>query len=226
MLGHMVSPRGAAAVKHVCGRPSSVVAQAQARQPGNWDSTQEGAYSVSVLGDLHLEPAQMHLFHEARQQLVAVMEPGAPRVVQLGDLGGYKHRPGGCIIHNLKRLALMMLGNHSLCVVQVDLGLSIDLDAVVSVLAGLAAAIHLAAVLLLCVLQHCRLPGLLQGGVRVPGQLWRACGAHHRQSWYAQAAPDICGSVRGGEGGVLHVDRSTHRFMRLPLIADAGPHTA
>jgi hypothetical protein len=43
----------------------------------------------------------MHLFHEARQQLVAAMDqPGssnglsATRVVQLGDLGGYQHRPG------------------------------------------------------------------------------------------------------------------------------------
>lgn len=64
-------------------------------------SAQGGAYSVSVLGDLHLEPAQMHLFHEARQQLVAAMaqpnsssELSGARVVQLGDLGGYDHRPG------------------------------------------------------------------------------------------------------------------------------------
>jgi len=65
------------------------------------NSAGEGPYSVSVLGDLHLEPAQMHLFHEARQQLVqamsgdsdGVVRQGA-RVVQLGDLGGYKHRPG------------------------------------------------------------------------------------------------------------------------------------
>jgi hypothetical protein len=56
---------------------------------------------VSVLGDLHLEPAQMHLFEEARQQLVAAMaqpnsssELSGARVVQLGDLGGYNHRPG------------------------------------------------------------------------------------------------------------------------------------
>jgi len=59
-------------------------------------------YSISILGDLHLEPAQMHLFEQARQQLVTAMSeagavlPGA-RVVQLGDLGGYAHRPGGCI---------------------------------------------------------------------------------------------------------------------------------
>lgn len=56
---------------------------------------------MSVLGDLHLEPAQMHLFYEARQQLVQAMSSAddgvvlhGARVVQLGDLGGYKHRPG------------------------------------------------------------------------------------------------------------------------------------
>lgn len=58
------------------------------------------SYSVAIMGDLHLEPAQMHLFHEAREQLLAAMAAGADggacsaRVVQLGDLGGYKHRPG------------------------------------------------------------------------------------------------------------------------------------
>lgn len=51
---------------------------------------------MSVLGDLHLEPGQMHLFHEAQQQLAAAMsEAGSgARVVQLGDLGGYKYKPG------------------------------------------------------------------------------------------------------------------------------------
>jgi hypothetical protein len=49
---------------------------------------------------LHLEPAQMHLFGDAQQHLRAAMSdaagrllPGA-RVVQVGDLGGYKHGPG------------------------------------------------------------------------------------------------------------------------------------
>lgn len=50
------------------------------------------------MGDLHLEPGkQMQLFEEARRQLTAAINaPGvaAPRVVQLGDLGGYKFRPG------------------------------------------------------------------------------------------------------------------------------------
>lgn len=51
---------------------------------------------MSVLGDLHLEPGQMHLFHEAQQQLAAAMSPAGSgaRVVQLGDLGGYKYKPG------------------------------------------------------------------------------------------------------------------------------------
>lgn len=92
-------------MKSISGRPSvSLVAQAVSHTvlaPSNWSSAGEGPYSVSVLGDLHLEPAQMHLFHEARQQLVqamsgdsdGVVRQGA-RVVQLGDLGGYKHRPG------------------------------------------------------------------------------------------------------------------------------------
>lgn len=64
-------------------------------------SQHDGPFSVSVLGDLHLEPAQMHLFHEARQQLVVAMDQPSSsnglsdaRVVQLGDLGGYQHRPG------------------------------------------------------------------------------------------------------------------------------------
>jgi hypothetical protein len=62
------------------------------------------------MGDLHLEPAQMHLFEEARQQLLDAMRgpdgqlmPGA-RVIQLGDLGGYHHEPGAsfcdaCVLH-------------------------------------------------------------------------------------------------------------------------------
>lgn len=62
----------------------------------------EGPYSVSVLGDLHLEPAQMQLFHEARQQLTRAMADAGSgaRVVQLGDLGGYKNQPGDvCCLH-------------------------------------------------------------------------------------------------------------------------------
>jgi hypothetical protein len=65
-----------------------------------------GEYSIAIMGDLHLEPAQMHLFHAARDHLTAAMaaspgrvHPGA-RVVQLGDLGGYKHKPGGQAMEN------------------------------------------------------------------------------------------------------------------------------
>lgn len=41
----------------------------------------------------------MHLFHDAREQLVGTMSDAGQllsgaRVVQLGDLGGYKHKPG------------------------------------------------------------------------------------------------------------------------------------
>ena len=42
----------------------------------------------------------MHLFDDARQQLRAAMSDGSgrllpgARVVQVGDLGGYKHGPG------------------------------------------------------------------------------------------------------------------------------------
>ena len=58
------------------------------------------------MGDLHLEPAQLPLFHTARRQIRTalrhgsgdeladgLMPPGA-RVVQLGDLGGYTNAPG------------------------------------------------------------------------------------------------------------------------------------
>jgi len=45
----------------------------------------------------------MHLFEDARSQLVKAMSDGAgrllpgARVVQLGDLGGYKHKPGATL---------------------------------------------------------------------------------------------------------------------------------
>ena len=63
-------------------------------------------FSLAIMGDLHLEPAQMPLFHEARRQIRTalrhsanpqladgLMPPGS-RVVQLGDLGGYTNAPG------------------------------------------------------------------------------------------------------------------------------------
>ena len=57
---------------------------------------------MAVLGDLHLEPDQMRLFHKARKQVVSRLShtaTGQPlpcaAVVQLGDVGGYNNQPGG-----------------------------------------------------------------------------------------------------------------------------------
>jgi hypothetical protein len=57
------------------------------------------AFQVAVLGDLHLEPDQMPLFHEARQQLLDMMSspdgklsPGA-RVVQVGGQRNRRRPP-------------------------------------------------------------------------------------------------------------------------------------
>ena len=54
-------------------------------------------FAIAVVGDLHLEPGQMSIFDSAARQLSAAMtrEAGAARLVQLGDLGGYDHHPGG-----------------------------------------------------------------------------------------------------------------------------------
>jgi len=53
---------------------------------------------VGILGDLHLEPDQMHIFDAAAEQMkTAVCGEGkdaGARIVQLGDLGGYSHKPG------------------------------------------------------------------------------------------------------------------------------------
>lgn len=54
-------------------------------------------FSIAIVGDLHLEQKGMQNFHRARQQLKGVLEgkdSGEPRVVQLGDLGGYNEKPG------------------------------------------------------------------------------------------------------------------------------------
>ncbi len=63
--------------------------------------------SLAIMGDLHLEPAQMPLFHTARRQIRTALRrgtgeeqladglmPRGARVVQLGDLGGYSNAPG------------------------------------------------------------------------------------------------------------------------------------
>ncbi len=55
------------------------------------------AFSIAIVGDLHLEQKGMQNFHRARQQLKGILEgkdDGEPRVVQLGDLGGYNEKPG------------------------------------------------------------------------------------------------------------------------------------
>ena len=63
------------------------------------------AFSMAIIGDLHLEPDQMGQFRAARAQLRQAVEadgdasgPVAPRVVQLGDLGGYEHEPGALLL--------------------------------------------------------------------------------------------------------------------------------
>ena len=55
------------------------------------------AFSIAIVGDLHLEQKGMQTFHRARQQLKGVLQgkdAGEARVVQLGDLGGYNEKPG------------------------------------------------------------------------------------------------------------------------------------
>jgi len=63
------------------------------------DDRQGHTYAIGILGDLHLEPSQMHLFREARDQIVRALPEVCGgregcRVVQLGDLGGYACDPG------------------------------------------------------------------------------------------------------------------------------------
>jgi 3',5'-cyclic AMP phosphodiesterase CpdA len=83
-------------------------------------------FACAIMGDLHLEPGhQMKLFEEARRQLVGAITEDAsavPRVVQLGDLGGYKFRPGSreCFARGRDFLAgfdvptTLVTGNHDL----------------------------------------------------------------------------------------------------------------
>lgn len=85
------------ALGHYCGRCMGLDADTP---PAPQHNSADQEYALAIMGDLHLEPAQMPLFHEAQRQLVAAMSDGAgrllpgARVVQLGDLGGYKHQPG------------------------------------------------------------------------------------------------------------------------------------
>jgi len=108
--GEAQSSRDAAQPGHDAAQPGGVAgaaagsgrlpAQLLGGVPGFSDAGAE-RFSVAVIGDLHLEPAQMGGFHVAREQLReavgAADERGrapAARVVQLGDLGGYEHAPG------------------------------------------------------------------------------------------------------------------------------------
>jgi hypothetical protein len=52
--------------------------------------------TIAIIGDLHLEKKGASTFARAREQLLSVLQggPGTPRVVQLGDLGGYNEEPG------------------------------------------------------------------------------------------------------------------------------------
>ncbi|KAK9806310.1 hypothetical protein WJX72_009584 [[Myrmecia] bisecta] len=96
-------------------------------------------FAVAIMGDLHLQPDQMHLFHEAREQLVRALSspasasdsatgasaeapPAGARVVQLGDLGGYTCQPGSMACFETAKAFLegfpvpraLVVGNHDL----------------------------------------------------------------------------------------------------------------
>ena len=102
------------------GCPSTAAAEFRGLQ--GFEDPDAALFSVAVLGDLHLEPPHMDYFHAARRQLVAALEQqgGATRVVQLGDLGGYKYKPGSqaCFdrgrdyLANFGLPAALVLGNH------------------------------------------------------------------------------------------------------------------
>lgn len=129
----------------------------------------------------------MHLFHKARQQLVAAMSApdSRARVVQLGDLGGYDHRPGqscssssncgGSARTKRKQASAPGCG----CVL-VD-------TAVGENCSGLTEALLL--------LSSCRLPRLLCSCLRLPDRLWCACGPHHRQPWWDPSSATAAGST-------------------------------
>jgi hypothetical protein len=82
------------------------------------------SFACAIVGDLHLEPGPpMDQFEDARRQLVAAVskpDVAAPRVVQLGDLGGYNDRPGSRDCFHLARGYLsgfgvpttLVTGNH------------------------------------------------------------------------------------------------------------------
>jgi len=61
-----------------------------------FDAREADDFTLAIVGDLHLEKKGASTFERAREQLLDVLESGdgAPRVVQLGDLGGYNEKPG------------------------------------------------------------------------------------------------------------------------------------
>lgn len=92
-------------------------------------SPSPASWHLSVLGDLHLEPKQMGLFHAAQGHLRTAMRDEATgevsanaRVVQLGDLGHSKHASGSRACFQYARDYMeafglpyaLILGNHDL----------------------------------------------------------------------------------------------------------------
>jgi len=62
---------------------------------GKAGQAQGDTVRVAVLGDLHLDPSEMDLFHECQGHLKRHLDQSASsRVVSLGDLAGYKSDPG------------------------------------------------------------------------------------------------------------------------------------
>lgn len=61
-----------------------------------YSATDANDFTLAIVGDLHLERKGAVMFERARQQLLDVLQEGSavPRVVQLGDLGGYNEKPG------------------------------------------------------------------------------------------------------------------------------------
>lgn len=87
-LGH------SAAGSHITGI-SEVLCGLRGLEPA-FDAREADEFTLAIVGDLHLEKKGTSTFERAREQLLDVLESGdgAPRVVQLGDLGGYNEKPG------------------------------------------------------------------------------------------------------------------------------------
>ncbi|KAG1676127.1 hypothetical protein FOA52_004967 [Chlamydomonas sp. UWO 241] len=125
-MASMVRP-AAVGVQSPRMRQRPVCARAAGSQHAGFSDASLDTVRVSIIGDLHLAPDQMHLFNSARSHLIKAMSspdgkllPGA-RVVQLGDLGHGKHGSGGVKCFELARdfikgfgaPAALVLGNHA-----------------------------------------------------------------------------------------------------------------